>query len=764
VVHFYSAVYKIKGEAVCFDSNGWGYYTTSEGATQPIHYFASVNSNLSVTEIMSASAHSGSTDGDWWELTYAGSSTVDLTGYSWDDNSNIAGTVTFGNITIGPGESVIILDDNGSWVASWKGEWALGSDVNVYDHSHFSGTFPGLGSSDGIFLYDSCDVLITSAVYPSRTTGISNEWDTDGTFLGLSVIGENDAYQSLNASPDVGSPDNAVIILDPILTTIYVDADAAPDGNGTSWATAYKYLQDALDDALVNDKIHVAQGIYKPDEDEGGNVTPGDREASFWMKTGVSIQGGYAGYGEPNPYKRNIEIYESILSGDLDDNDVNVADACDLLGEPTRGENSYRVVTAIVTDETAVLDGFTIIGGNANGPFLSSGGGIYIQSGNPTIINCTLIGNSANTLGGGISNSGNAMVLNCAFSDNAANNDGGGMANLTHVHSIVTNCTFSSNYAGQTGGGVYNRESDTKIINCMFSGNLAVFYGGGISNYELANPIVTNCTFSGNSADVGGGLYNDPTSDLAVMNSIFWNNNDSGGVDESAQVHNDGSASDVNYTCIQGWAGGLGGTGNHGDNPLFVDANGVDNIPGTEDDNLQLSASSPCFDAGDNAAVPPDIADLDGDVNTTEPTPWDLDGNPRIINGTVDMGAYELGPKTETCCADFNGDLFVNFYDFCLLAQEWLETGDSLEMDLIDDDKIDELDLAAFVERWLSPCYLCSEADIYSDGKIDFNDYSILANNWLKEGPNLDGDITGNWIVNMLDLKVLVFHWLNSCE
>jgi hypothetical protein len=202
---------ELNGEAVCFDGDGWGYYTTSERLHQPIYYFASVNTKLSITEIMSKSAHSGSTDGDWWELTYAGSATVDLTGYSWDDNSNIAGTVTFGNITIGPSESIIILDDNGSWVASWKSEWGLGSEVNVYDHSHFSGAFPGLGSADGVFLYNPSGDLVTSVTYPSRTAGFSNEWDTDGAFLGLSVIGENGAYQSTHPGPnDVGSPGHAV--------------------------------------------------------------------------------------------------------------------------------------------------------------------------------------------------------------------------------------------------------------------------------------------------------------------------------------------------------------------------------------------------------------------------------------------------------------------------------------------------------------------------------------------------------------------------
>jgi len=64
--------------------------------------------------------------------------------------------------------------------------------------------------------------------------------------------------------------------------------------------------------------------------------------------------------------------------------------------------------------------------------------------------------------------------------------------------------------------------------------------------------------------------------------------------------------------------------------PLFADADG------------RLSLGSPCIDTGSNAALPPDTADLDGDGDTTEPIPLDLDGNARIFNGVVDMGAYEL--------------------------------------------------------------------------------------------------------------------------
>jgi len=211
------------GEAICFDADGWGYYTTSEEAYQPIYYYASVNSNLAITEIMSQSAHSGSTDFDWRELTNTSLVSVDLTGYSWDDDHHIAGTVTFGNITIGPGESIIILDDNGGWTASWKSQWSLGGEVNVYDQSDFSGSFPGLGSSDGVFLYDPGDNPVTSVEYPSRTTGISNEWDTDRTFLDLSVIGENGAYQSSGIPPDVGSPGYAVTYYSCSEADIYTD-------------------------------------------------------------------------------------------------------------------------------------------------------------------------------------------------------------------------------------------------------------------------------------------------------------------------------------------------------------------------------------------------------------------------------------------------------------------------------------------------------------------------------------------------------------
>jgi hypothetical protein len=120
---------------------------------------------------------------------------------------------------------------------------------------------------------------------------------------------------------------------------------------------------------------------------------------------------------------------------------------------------------------------------------------------------------------------------------------------------------------------------------------------------------------------------------------------DEGGLDESAQLH--GGTPVVNYCCVQGWTGSLGGTGNVGADPCFVelgywDVNGV-----WIEGDYSLRPNSPCIDAGDNDSVPEDTTDLDGDGNTTEPIPWDLAGNRRIVDGNndgravVDMGAYE---------------------------------------------------------------------------------------------------------------------------
>jgi len=102
--------------------------------------------------------------------------------------------------------------------------------------------------------------------------------------------------------------------------TIYVNAEAPSGGDGTSWGAAYRYLQDALARADRGDEIWVAEGTYYPVQ--GANVSDivGDRSATFQLKDGVKLYGGFVGT-ETRRSQRDWRANKTILSGDLEEND-----------------------------------------------------------------------------------------------------------------------------------------------------------------------------------------------------------------------------------------------------------------------------------------------------------------------------------------------------------------------------------------------------------------------------------------------------------
>jgi len=311
---------------------------------------------------------------------------------------------------------------------------------------------------------------------------------------------------------------------------IYVDDDAAVVNNGTSWTNAYPCLQNALADVVSGDEIWVAQGIYKPDREviKGRDTriaASGDREATFQLINGVVIKGGYAGINQQDPNTRDFELYETILSGDLNGDDVDVADPCDLPTGPTRAENSYRVVMGDGTDQTAIFDGFTVTGGNANGfSTRNCGGGLHNLRGSPTLRDCTFVANTASDLGGGLYNvdSSSPILLNCTFIGNSAEG-GGGLGNRNYSNPKVDNCVFIGNSSGD-GAGVCNQLSSPTLSNCTFEGNKAFAGGGGMNNYNDSAPIVDTCKFTGNTAGWVGGAICDSNSVTKITNCLFCNN------------------------------------------------------------------------------------------------------------------------------------------------------------------------------------------------------------------------------------------------
>ena len=597
-------------------------------------------------------------------------------------------------------------------------------------------------SGDRAFIWDQINGMrnlkeLLESKYRLELTGWSLYSAKGISADGLTIVG--------NGCGPEGCEDWIAVLSKPEPAVIYVDDEAAGANNGSSWADAYNYLQNALNAAWPGDEIHVAQGIYKPDQ--GDAVTPGDRKATFQLINGVTIKGGYAGLGQPKPNTRDIQLYETILSGDLDGNDIPV-------DWYTKRENSYHVVTGSGTAPSAVIQGFIIAHGNAYDPdnpvtngggmlnengsptimdctffnnsrggiynyksspkitdctfsnnSASEGGGMYNNESSPTMISCTFSNNSAGS-GGGMSNwfCDDLMIIDCTFSGNFVGADcqGGGMSNayshptlincsfignstdkdsdggaMVNWHSnpnltnctftgnsaekaggmynrysnpILDNCTFSSNFAERSSGGMYNLECNPTLVNCIFTYNEAGYRGGGMYNYG-SSPILTNCTFNGNqSGDDGGGMYNHELSlecNPQLTNCTFTGNRSDkvgGGMcnDNSSPtlinciLWGDTAADwpEIHGSCLVSYSdveGGWIGEGNIDEDPCFVkadywDANGI-----LIEGDYHLLPASPCIDAGD-----PDYI--------AEPNETDLDGNPRVIGGRIDMGAYEYSP------------------------------------------------------------------------------------------------------------------------
>ena len=356
--------------------------------------------------------------------------------------------------------------------------------------------------------------------------GTTRTW----AFLPVMIV----AVTGLLSDFSYAQPDNVVL----------VDVDNAPIcGDGASWSTAFAHLQDAIEVASADQlltEIWVAEGTYFPD-DTCADPDSGETDVSFMMETELAIYGGFDGTETQLGDRTGLL---TTLSGDLTGNDT-----------PTTfvPPNSWHVLTfvgaSIVLNPTAIVDGFTITAGNAQGPgqpisVENAGGGVLLLKDSvpdvqaavpgPLFKNCRFIGNRANAFGGAIAGRNiGVTVENCYFENNEALSiipspllpmKGGGAVSLNGPIAIVLS-NFFQNTSEACGGALdFNTGHTVKIVNCKFWENEAMDQGGAVDVTSDTGYIV-NCLFAGNTSfgldeQNGGGVRGS----LDVINCTFIDN------------------------------------------------------------------------------------------------------------------------------------------------------------------------------------------------------------------------------------------------
>ncbi|MFN8446394.1 MAG: choice-of-anchor Q domain-containing protein [Caldilineaceae bacterium] len=325
---------------------------------------------------------------------------------------------------------------------------------------------------------------------------------------------------------------------------------AGPIYNGTSWTNAFTTVQSALVSSFAGDEIWVAKGTYYPDE--GTGQTNNAAKSTYQLKSGVKVYGGFVG-NELDRNARNWQSNVTELSGDIDQNDTISTTGTTIIS----GTNAYHVVNASGVASSAVLDGFTIRNGYANGspttPCIDHcGGGLFSSSGNPTLNNLIFFGNKSNedgagmflytsqptltnitfTLnlaladGGGLYNSTNSTptLSSVIFTGNLATANGAGLYNFSTSNAVLTDVLFDSNKSSSDGGGLYNHSSNPILTNVTVQRNTAASSGGGIVNNYGSRPQMNNIKITSNQASLGGGMYNDRTSLPSLYDVAFYDN------------------------------------------------------------------------------------------------------------------------------------------------------------------------------------------------------------------------------------------------
>jgi len=480
---------------------------------------------------------------------------------------------------------------------------------------------------------------------------------------------------------------------------------------GSAWSRPFDNLGDALLAASSGDTIRVGLGTYY-------FPTPFSANHTYNVPDGVTILGGYWGNSDNDAnYMTCMAPLDSPDSRDP----LNYATIFEGNGG---GGHVYNVFT--VSSATVSFDGFSITGGIAEdtGSPGDSGGGIHADGSTLTLTNVRIVDNHTPNNGGGIALYDCDMTMtNCFLGKDTADDSGGAIYCLqSHDHTVLLfEVTIGGmSIAGNKGAGIYFEGPDTDCL--LHTRRLDIGYGtgtdgdgGGVyldsgswtdTNSKFAveadtngggvfiglNAVaqITNGQFFGNSANLGsavfvagectlinctlthndcflfgqsdskGAIYVDTTGVVDVKNSIVWNNSRYDGIGMSTEVDQDaglfiasGGTATVTYSDVTvdppttAWSG----TGNIADDPMF------------DGSTIHLTSCSPCIDAAHDADMPQDSLNVDGDMDTTELTPLDVENQQRFVDMDLTGDSLDMGAWERTCPADVDDGNGMGVHD-----------------------------------------------------------------------------------------------------
>lgn len=454
-----------------------------------------------------------------------------------------------------------------------------------------------------------------------------------------------------------------LIYISPCLAdTIYVDCNApGPIHDGSSWENAFLTIQEGINDANNGDTVIVAEGTYTGDGNRdidflGKGITVRSVEPSDPVTVASTIIDCNGSEAEPHRgfCFRSNEGQNSVLDGLTITKGF--APASENFLEDLRGgaimcnSSSPKILNCIVLNNKSESGGGIYCYHGC--PIISncmikkntasdSGGGILFIGGEPTVLRCLIENNSAQECGGIGSHRSNVSIKECLVINNSCQGLGGGICLNSPKYNPswpkIESCVIRNNKARSGGGISIGNYTTSTIKNCMIVDNEAIRWSGGglmIANwYPGSDVTIINCTICKNTAlsECGGGICSMYGAKI-ISNCIFWGNKALDGneiylgcgstnktIVRFTNLSTDPCDVKVCPSTILTYGQGMKNL-----YPCFVNFNEHD--PNLRD--YHLLPASPCIDAGDPNFI-------------AEPNETDLDGNPRVQGGCIDMGAYE---------------------------------------------------------------------------------------------------------------------------